>query len=62
MQVGDRGPDILPEASLQHLAETTSAIPEVLVSVKPTVLAIAWLAVNQTVSSLGISFCTDRSC
>ncbi|KAG9019315.1 hypothetical protein FRB90_004028 [Tulasnella sp. 427] len=48
MQVGDRGPDILPEASLQHLSETTSAIPEVLVSVKPTVLAIAWLAVNQT--------------
>ncbi|KAG9042571.1 hypothetical protein FS837_010684 [Tulasnella sp. UAMH 9824] len=51
MQVGDRGPDILPEASLQHLAETTSAIPEVLVSVKPTVLAIAWLAVNQTLDA-----------
>ncbi|KAG8896936.1 hypothetical protein FRB99_008571, partial [Tulasnella sp. 403] len=47
-QIGDRGAEVLPEAALQELQKSTTALPEVLVSVKPTVLAIAWLAVNQT--------------
>ncbi|KAG8872742.1 hypothetical protein FRB97_007396 [Tulasnella sp. 331] len=47
-QVGDRGADMLPSDTAEHLRHTTSANISVLAAVRPTVLAISWLAINQS--------------
>ncbi|KAG8981697.1 hypothetical protein FRB93_008397, partial [Tulasnella sp. JGI-2019a] len=49
-QVGDRGADMLPGDTAEHLRQATSSTISVLAAVRPTVLAITWLAVNQSLS------------